>query len=766
MTITKRRLLLHLAAASSVATTAAHASSATAPLHASLELEESRMALPPRRGTVGGGGGQSHVRRRRRRRRGQARRQQSDTTTPNQEQPLQPSEGSLHQEELDDQRGGGGQQQRTLETTTMAHHFLETRSSSPFDTSSGGVQYNTTSQLPLPPGLLPQQPLFPHTTTNSGGTSSSSTTNPLPIQPRIIGGSPTPTNRFPYAASLLNTETLTHVCGGTLIAPDIVLTAGHCSTFFESVQVGLHNKTSTNNNNNNTNTTFDHLVVETHIAHDKYSNVIMNDFAIAKLYGTSSVQPVRINNRRNVPIVDQSLTVMGWGITTEGESTTQSDVLNSVQVSSLSNGECETSSGEYEGEIVSYEGYIVNNMMCAWSVDKDACQGDSGGPLILSTGNEAGGDVQVGVVSWGLGCALDAFPGVYARISAEYDWIRSEVCRLSVDPPEYLSCNDQINTASASWLKMESEVVTIAIELDHHPGDTSWVLEEDPELAAKTASAGRTAHIDGVTQVPFDSYTEGSTVVTHVVEMAPKEQYRLTLLDRGTDGLQRKELGQSSLEGMRESRFRMCYGNVTGDDCINASIDSDMVICSGEGNFLLAKSITCFVNQITTPAPTPKPVAFLEVVENVNVRPPTWAPFNVPLLMGHWDDDVVRPTPRPTRDPTAAPTTYGPTRAPITMQPTTGEPTISGTISPTKDVPDFFLSGTSFQTFGAKASKTPSLSPSRRSDSNDVMIDNEMVPEFGAAKAADSSSFGKGGLSGSAMVAVAMSMVYFMFPFL
>ena len=65
-------------------------------------------------------------------------------------------------------------------------------------------------------------------------------------------------------------------------------------------------------------------------------------------------------------------------------------------------------------------------MLCAGYDDKakDSCQGDSGGPLYLKGGTTANpnGDVLVGVVSWGIGCA-DGYPGVYARISEFADFI-------------------------------------------------------------------------------------------------------------------------------------------------------------------------------------------------------------------------------------------------------------------------------------------------------------------------------------------------------
>ncbi len=66
---------------------------------------------------------------------------------------------------------------------------------------------------------------------------------------------------------------------------------------------------------------------------------------------------------------------------------------------------------------------FTDNMLCAGVQQGglDSCQGDSGGPLVTSSGS---GQLQVGIVSWGLGCALPGRPGVYTRISRYLDWIR------------------------------------------------------------------------------------------------------------------------------------------------------------------------------------------------------------------------------------------------------------------------------------------------------------------------------------------------------
>ena len=120
----------------------------------------------------------------------------------------------------------------------------------------------------------------------------------------------------------------------------------------------------------------------------------------------SDVSLVSLNSAASQPSVGDDVTVMGWGDTLISESNTRlSNVLMHVKVNCISNAECDASTDGRD----TYEDQITDSMLCAKRQAKDSCQGDSGGPLV----EEAGGVVkQVGVVSWGVGCASDYFPGV------------------------------------------------------------------------------------------------------------------------------------------------------------------------------------------------------------------------------------------------------------------------------------------------------------------------------------------------------------------
>jgi secreted trypsin-like serine protease len=72
-----------------------------------------------------------------------------------------------------------------------------------------------------------------------------------------------------------------------------------------------------------------------------------------------------------------------------------------------------------------YSGKVIGSgQICAGLEQggKDGCQGDSGGPLVMM--DAQGCPWQIGLVSWGYGCAAETYYGVYTRISAFADWIQ------------------------------------------------------------------------------------------------------------------------------------------------------------------------------------------------------------------------------------------------------------------------------------------------------------------------------------------------------
>ena len=94
------------------------------------------------------------------------------------------------------------------------------------------------------------------------------------------------------------------------------------------------------------------------------------------------------------------------------------DKCRYVRVPAIKNAACKAAYGADD---------ITDSMICAGYPGvggKDACQGDSGGPFIC---NEGGKAILAGVVSWGNGCALADYPGVYARTTYVLDWIKSQM---------------------------------------------------------------------------------------------------------------------------------------------------------------------------------------------------------------------------------------------------------------------------------------------------------------------------------------------------
>lgn len=244
------------------------------------------------------------------------------------------------------------------------------------------------------------------------------------LDARIIGGSEANEDRYSYAVSFQ--DDIGHFCGGSLIAQDVILTAAHCKGGPYNVVLGRHDL------NDDDGQVIPMKQEVPHPDYDSYSTD--NDFMVVFLeepVSAINVDLVSLNSQSSVPSVGQAVTAMGWGYTDiSDDNSPLSDVLMQVRVDVISNEDCDASEGTSDGWDDNYHDQITQNMLCASRNQRDSCQGDSGGPLVVK-GGSANSDVQVGVVSWGVSCAHEDFPGVYARLDKAYSWIERQVCEGS-----------------------------------------------------------------------------------------------------------------------------------------------------------------------------------------------------------------------------------------------------------------------------------------------------------------------------------------------
>ena len=246
---------------------------------------------------------------------------------------------------------------------------------------------------------------------------------------KIVGGEETIPGRYPYQVGLLQYRR--NVCGGSLVAPEWVLSAAHCinsncdlSTY--KVDINRHDRS-------NNNETYEEINIDFVVKHPYYDdNTLGYDTIMMKLSNPSKYSPITLNDEPALPIDGSNVTVMGWGTISSGSDTSQ--ILLEVEVDVVNNEQCSIS---YE------ESTISDDMLCASREGKDSCQGDSGGPLIIK-GENATMDKQVGIVSWGFGCADPSYPGVYSRVSSGYDFIQTTMsCSIS-DEIDLSDCSEII----------------------------------------------------------------------------------------------------------------------------------------------------------------------------------------------------------------------------------------------------------------------------------------------------------------------------------
>uniref|UniRef100_A0A4X2LVC7 Peptidase S1 domain-containing protein n=1 Tax=Vombatus ursinus TaxID=29139 RepID=A0A4X2LVC7_VOMUR len=203
---------------------------------------------------------------------------------------------------------------------------------------------------------------------------------------KIVGGYTCEVNSLPYQVSLNYFGQ--HICGGSLINDQWVVSAAHSYESRLQVRLGEHN-----------------IEIIRHPNYDR--KTANNDIMLIKLKTPAvfNSRVATISLPKSCATAGTECLISGWG-NTLSFGADYPDLL-----------QCLNSS---------YPGKITENMVCAGFLEggKDSCQGDSGGPAVCNR------QLQ-GIVLWGYGCALKSKPGVYTKVCKYVDWIEATIAANS-----------------------------------------------------------------------------------------------------------------------------------------------------------------------------------------------------------------------------------------------------------------------------------------------------------------------------------------------
>ncbi len=250
--------------------------------------------------------------------------------------------------------------------------------------------------------------------------------------PRVVGGAPTTTAEWPWIAYLEFDLSANDrwSCGGSVVAPRLVLTAAHCvledrRTVQPAIVQGVVGRTDLNAADG---TSFRATRIAVHPDYARDPDFDGGPFDVAVIETDVDLPAPAIPLATTVEAAYYAPGVLarvaGWGLTAQGGE--PSNALLQVELPIVSDRDCARLDEISESE--------ASKMICAGRPEGgvDTCQGDSGGPLVVLAGAETPDSaddrwILAGTVSWGYECGAPNRPGLYARAATYAPWVASIV---------------------------------------------------------------------------------------------------------------------------------------------------------------------------------------------------------------------------------------------------------------------------------------------------------------------------------------------------
>ncbi|XP_058464076.1 phenoloxidase-activating factor 2-like [Malaya genurostris] len=236
---------------------------------------------------------------------------------------------------------------------------------------------------------------------------------------------------FPWMVALFSQDNegaeKKYFCGGSLIKPNIVLTAAHCIiNRLEEILVVRAGEWDTK-------TEFEVLPYQEQrvaqaIIHNNYNaQLLFNNVALLVLDQAfepdENVQLICLPPQGMV-FSDDNCFATGWG-KDKFDSASYQVIMKKVELPIVSNMECQSA---LRTTRLGSSFRLHNSFICAGGLEGvDTCTGDGGSPLVCPIPDSVNRYYQAGIVAWGIGCGQESIPGVYVRTSLYTEWIEKQL---------------------------------------------------------------------------------------------------------------------------------------------------------------------------------------------------------------------------------------------------------------------------------------------------------------------------------------------------